>query len=107
MPENASEPAIFSVLDITKAVTVLDACLPTAKRAGPGPNVVLDSHVLPQHIAAPTIVITRDPEHRNPLLDEIRQRCEHAKRRSRDNGPPLEPELEKVAVDGDGSRVSG
>src|SRR5688572_28642860 len=78
VPKNAAQPPVFSVLDLTKAIAVLDERLPASERARPRPHVVVDADVSTEHVAAPTIVITRDPEHRRVPFYEIRQSRENA-----------------------------
>jgi hypothetical protein len=99
MTKHRAKAPIPAVLDVPQAIPVLDQRVPTGDLAAPGPDVVIHADVAAKHIATPAIVIAGDPKHRDSRLDEIRERRKHAERRARNHVPPLEPELEQIAVD--------
>src|SRR5688572_22593909 len=99
MPDQRTQPAILPVLDIAEAIAVLDACSPPAELSCPFANVVIDADILAQYVAAPAVVVARNPQDRRSNIDEISERAKHPKRCARNDRPPLEPELEEIAVD--------
>ena len=103
MPQDPAQQSVAPVLLVAQSVAVIEARPPTGHLAGPGADVVRHSHVPGQYVAAPAVMIARDPEDRNPGVREARQRGQHLEPRTRNDGAPLKPEVEEVAVDDDGS----
>src|SRR5687768_18565725 len=63
MPNHRPQPAILPVLDLAQAVAVLDTRPPSGEVSCPLADLVVDADVPAQHLAAPTVVITRNPQH--------------------------------------------
>ena len=80
---------------------------PSGERSFPRAYVVVDADVLAQHLAAPAVVVARDPQHLDAAVAQIRERGDGAKATPRDHRPPLEPEVEQVAVDDERRRAAG
>jgi len=97
--KHRAKSPIPAVLDVPQTVAVLDQRIPTGELAAPRPDVIIDADIAPKHFATPAIVITGDPQYRDFRVDEIRERRKHTERRARNDVPPLEPELEQIAVD--------
>ena len=98
MPENTAKCSIPTVLARPKAVAVLDAGLPPGERAFPRADVVVDSDIISQHGTAPTVVIAGDHQNRCSRFVQLSEGSEHAKARTWNDCPPLEPELEEVSI---------
>src|SRR6185436_18365636 len=90
-----------------QTVTVFDARLPPHQRPRPGTHEVFDTHVFPQDFSAPTIVVARHPQDIDSEVLELRQRRERAEASTRDDGLPLEPEIEEIAVDDQRAGIPG
>ena len=86
-------------------VHVLDPRAPPRDRSAPRANVIDEPHVAPEHVAPPAIVIAGDPQQLDAALAQIGQGREDAKASARNHRPPLEPEIEEIAVDDDSARV--
>jgi len=104
MAQHGPKAAVLPILDSAKPVAVFDDGLPTREPAGPRADVIVHADVAAEHIATPAIMVARHPEDGDVGLHEIRERGEDSKRRPRDDGSPLEPELEEVAVDHERAR---
>ena len=99
MSKYGAEPSVFPIFDVSEPVSMLDARIPTGEFARPRPYVIIDANFTPENVAAPAIVISRDPEHRHSAVDDIGESAQNSERRTRNDRAPLEPELEQVAVD--------
>ena len=99
MPKHRAKAPIPAVLDVPQAVPVLDQRVPTGEPTAPRPHVVIHANIATKHVTTPAIVIAGDPQHRDFRVDEVRERGKHAERCARNDVPPLEPELEQIAVD--------
>jgi len=97
--QHGTQTSIPTILDVAKAIAVLDERLPAGQIASPGPDVVVNAHVLSQDLSTPAVMVPGNPQHWNPRVHEIRERREYAKRGPRNYRTPLEPELEQVAID--------
>ena len=84
---------------------MLDERVPSTRDAAPGPDVIVQTQVLAEHLAAPTVVIAGDPQHRNARLADAGELAEHPHAGARHGVPPLEPEVEQVPVDHERLRV--
>ena len=93
---NEAIPAIFSR---AQAVAVLDSGPPSRERAFPRTDAIINADVVAQHVATPAIVIARDHHDRGARLVQIGECGKNAEARAWNDGAPLEPELEEVAVD--------
>ncbi len=105
VPQDAAERVIAPVLVVAKSVAVLDQRPPSRKRPAPRSDVILDADIASQDLAAPTIMVAGNPQDVDPTLPQIRQRGERPERGTRNDGAPLEPEIEQVAVDHERSRI--
>ncbi len=105
--EYVAEGSVAAVLHDSKAVAVLHAGLPTAQRADPGTHMIVGPEVISDDVAAPAIVVPGDPENGNAGVVQGCQGSEDADSGARDDGAPLVPEFEQVAVDEQGRRSSG
>ena len=103
MPEQRPQPSILSILLVPQSVAMLDARLPAGDASLPGTHVVREPEVLAQDLTSPAVVIPRDPEHVHSGVAQVGQRDRGADSAPRHHRPPLEPEVEKVAVDDDRS----
>src|ERR1700750_495837 len=106
MTYQGAKAPILSILDATPPVAVLDDGLPTRELSDPRANVIVHADVAPEHVTTPAVVVARHPENGDAGVGEGRERGENAKRRPRDDGSPLEPELEQVAVDHERPRTA-
>ena len=75
------------------------ARVPAAECALPRTDMIVDADVRSQHLAAPAVMVAGDPEDWDAAFAEIGQSGEYAVAGPRDDGAPLEPEVEEVAVD--------
>src|SRR6476620_3823587 len=106
MADHRAKATILSILDLSQSVTVVDGGLPTREPAGPRADVIVHADVAAEHVTSPAVMVARHPEDGNAGLHEVRERGEDAKRRPRDHGSPLDPELEEVAVDHERPRAA-
>src|SRR5207244_3361277 len=100
--QNGPDRAIAPILERAQAIAVLDPGIPSSDRPLPPVEPVVDADIFRQNVATPAIVIAGDHDHRNPGLAQIGEGGENAEARSRNDGLPLEPEFEQIAVDDDG-----
>ena len=77
-----------------------------ASLSDPRTDVIVHADVVAEHVTTPAVVIARHPQYRDAGVHEIRERGEDSKRRPRDDGAPLEPELEEIAVDDERARTA-
>ncbi len=103
--QHAPEQAIALVFARAEPVAVLDARAPTADAPGPRSEAIVDAGVFAQDVAAPAVVVAGDHRHGHAGVDDVGERRERTKAAARDHRPPLEPELEQVAVDDERRRV--
>src|SRR5690349_17231034 len=99
MAHHGAKATILSILDVTQPIAVLDDGLPTREVAHPRADVIVHPNVAAEHVTTPAVVVARHPENGDVSIDHVRERGENSKRRPRDHGSPLEPELEEIAVD--------
>src|SRR5919109_598413 len=99
MPQYATERPILSIFAIAKAVAMVDARLPPCDRASPWTELIPDADLARQELAAPAIVIPRDHERVEPGIARIGERGKRSEVLPWNYRPPLEPEIEQVAVD--------
>ena len=78
---------------------MLDACVPARKLTSPRADVIFHANVLAENLTAPAVVITRQPEDFQSAVAELGQRGEGAEARARNDGLPLEPEVEEISID--------
>ena len=84
---------------------MVNARPPPRNLAAPATHDVVHSHVLPQHLAPPTVVISGHPDDLDTGVHEIRDRRHHAIAGARHHPLPLKPEVEKIAVDDQRLRI--
>ncbi len=78
---------------------MLDVCAPRTDLISPRAKHVVDADIASENISAPTIVVSGDHQNRNARVNDVGQCGKRAKSSSRNNGFPLEPKLEEIAVD--------
>src|SRR5687768_13974452 len=69
----------------------------------PFSDMIFDSDVPAQDFVAPAVVIARNPENRHAALAKIGKRCKGAEAAAWNHRLPLEPEVEEIAVDQQGT----
>jgi len=106
MAQHGAKASVLSILDLAQPVAVLDDGFPARERSDPRPNVIVNADVVAEHVATPAVMVARYPEDWDVGLHEVGERGENSERRSRDDGSPLEPELEQVAVDDERPRAA-
>jgi len=99
MAQDAAERPILLVLASSEAVPVIDPRAPPSNRAVPGAELVANSHVLRKKLASPAVMIAGDHKDIDAGVAEISEGCQRSEVVTRDDGSPLEPEIEKIAVD--------
>jgi len=106
MAQHRAKATVLSIFGLAQPVTVFDDSLPTSEFSDPRADVIVHADVAPKHVAAPAVMVARHPEDRDVGLHKIRECGENSKRRPWDDGSPLEPELEEVAVDHERPRAA-
>src|SRR5438105_1932961 len=99
IPHDRPDHSITAVFAVAQAVTVLDARAPARDVAGPMSDLIVRADVFAQNVAAPTVVIARDPEDRHSGIVQLRKGRESPKTPARDYRLPFEPEVEEISVD--------
>lgn len=107
IPQQVADRAVSFVFDRSKPVAVLDVRTPRSYLVSPWSEDVVDAHILAEHVAAPTIVVSGDHQDRHACIDDVGKRGERAKTSSRNHRFPFEPKLEKVAVDDERFSLAG
>lgn len=105
IPQDAAKHPVAAILSRAKAITMLDPGVPTRDRAFPRANVVIDADIIAKYLAAPTVVIPGDHQYRRTRFPKLRERRENAEAPSRNDGSPLEPELEQISIHDEGTRT--
>jgi len=90
---------IAFVFSGSKSVSVLDVCAPRADRVAPRTEHIVDSDVATKHIAAPAVVVAGDHHDLHARIHDIGEGGKRSESSARNDGAPLEPELEQIAVD--------
>ena len=67
--------------------------------SAPRTEHVVDADVATKHVTAPAVVIAGDHHDLHACIDDIGQGGERSESSARNDGTPLEPELEQIAVD--------
>jgi hypothetical protein len=101
--QDAAQHPITSILSRAQSIAVLDSRTPSSNGAFPPANMVLDTNIFSQHLAAPTIMIPGNHQDRDIGLPQISERGQDPKARSGNHRFPLEPKLEKVSVNDQGA----
>ena len=99
VPQHLPPPPVTAILDLPKAVPVLDVRAPPAQRARPGTYAVIDADFPAEDVATPAVVVPGEHHDAYARLAEIGESREYAERAPRDHVLPLEPEVEEVTVD--------
>ena len=89
-------PFVFSR---SKSISVLDMCAPRADRVAPRTEHIVDSDIATKHVTAPTVVVAGDHHDLHARIHDIGEGGKRSESSARNDGAPLEPELEQIAVD--------
>ena len=106
MPHDRPYHPVTAIFAVPQSIAVLDARIPAGNRALPRRDNVRYADVLAKDLAAPAVVVSRDPQNLHSRIAELGQRRKRAKASTWDNSLPLEPEIEQVAVYDERLRIS-
>jgi hypothetical protein len=92
--QHSPQHSVSAIFSWPQSVSMFDPAAPTSKRSFPRTDMVFHSDVLAKNLTTPAIVISGNHENGRTGLCQLRETGEHAKALSRNDRPPLEPELE-------------
>ena len=105
MPQDRTQTPVRGILALAQAIPVLKHRVPVGEKPAPRPHVVLHPDVVAQDLTAPAVVVARNPEDRDSLIDQAGELAQHADARPRHYVAPLKPEVEQVAVNDQRLRI--
>ena len=97
--EHVPQSAIALVLGRAQSVAVFDVRAPTTDFALPWAEDVIHADVSAKDLTTPAIVVAGDHEHRNAGVDDVGECGKRPEAAPWDDGLPLEPEFEQIAID--------
>lgn len=96
--------SVTTIFALAKAIAMLDPRVPASNAAIPWTDDVIDADVFAKNLAAPAVVISRDPYDLETGIPKLGQRGERAKTSAWNHRLPFEPEVEQIAIDDERSR---
>jgi acyl-CoA thioester hydrolase len=103
MSQHPTQHAIAFVLSRAQPVAMLDARMPSRNVAEPRAKPVVDADVFAQHLATPAVMVAGNHHHRHTSVGDVRKRGDRSKTATGNDRAPLEPELEQIPVDDEGT----
>ena len=103
MPHDGTNQAVAAIFAISQPVAVLYADLPPGDNPFPCADYIVDADIFTKDLASPTIMVASDPQNVDSCILEVGERGERTKAPAWNYRLPLEPEIEEVAVDDQGS----
>ncbi len=104
MPDDSAEHPVTTVFDGAQSIPVLDMCAPSADDAVPRSRVVRQSDLVPEEVTTPPVVIAGDHQDVETGFPKVSERAQRSKVSAGNDGLPLEPEIEQIAVNQEGLR---
>jgi len=106
VPHYRTNHPVSAVFFRSQSIAMVTPGIPSGDVTAPGANVILDADVLAKNLVAPAVMIAGNEKDRQSCIAQISERRKSAKAVAGYYRFPFEPEVEKVTVDYERTRMT-